>query len=719
MAGSLDPVTQEFIADVAGYVDALEEAIDAAHRFAEANEEAVAAAQEFSAAMDETGGSEDDLAGSTEIIVESLHELRDAFVEDADMSALMLTQLELIAEAEDETAFATKALAEETAGLRDKLLETAAAMEAEKSAAHDDAAAMVELGAATKGAKEAAGDEEAGGEVGLLGIILMLLPAMAGLLPVLASLGLGFGALALFAIPAFKQVEDYMNGTTKAVHGQAAVMVKDIKRLEKEYDALSKTFQPYVMTLFTEALTAAKILLPQLVPLAKAAAGAMSGLLQDLDKGLKTKGWHDFLNMMVKLFPPAFHALVGLVGGLIGLLVGLGKAAAGIGIPFLNIVDAILKFAGAWTIAHPAATEFLLFLAGALGALKLFGTGPLGLIIAGILLLAGALITAYQHSKKFRDIIKDIGKFLAPIAATVERFASDLLSHLVPAWETMIQTFKKNKSTIDLIVTVLKALAYLLAGAIVVAIAIVVGVLIGLMKGFDALDAALNRVIPVVKAMAKFFVASWKDVYEAVQTAGREITSALNTAIRNIEDWARNVGNWINNVIGFFEKLPGRIGSALSGLPGRLESDGLNMMMGLLRGLEAGAGAVFGEVNHIMSVIASIPSKILGMLSPSRVFMEHGKNIILGLTQGIRANAPQAYSAIAELSNNIGNQHMGTRLAMAGATNSAGTGGIVINQTVQGSVIAEQQLQQLAQQQILRYTRRNPGNGLFLPNKKS
>jgi hypothetical protein len=55
------------------------------------------------------------------------------------------------------------------------------------------------------------------------------------------------------------------------------------------------------------------------------------------------------------------------------------------------------------------------------------------------------------------------------------------------------------------------------------------------------------------------------------------------------------------------------------------------------------------------------------------------------------------------------------------ATPGSGGGApvVVIHQHIAGTVVADQQLQQHAQTQFLRYTHRNSGNGLYLQGRAS
>jgi hypothetical protein len=190
----------------------------------------------------------------------------------------------------------------------------------------------------------------------------------------------------------------------------------------------------------------------------------------------------------------------------------------------------------------------------------------------------------------------------------------------------------------------------------------------------------------------------------------------------NVEAWADDVGRYTMDVVHFFERLPGEVGSALSALPHLLYSIGVAAVDGLLHGVESAAGGLIGYVEHLASDISGAFAKVLSIFSPSKVFHQHGLMIMAGLAQGITAGYPMAAAAIAAAAAHLAGSRTGlTGAALAGplggapATTSSG-GGVVmtVNVTVNGSVIAQQQLKSVIQEAMLDAWTRTGATG-FVP----
>ena len=97
--------------------------------------------------------------------------------------------------------------------------------------------------------------------------------------------------------------------------------VAGIDNLMHSFDRLAKAVQPLVFKVFNDGLKVANDLLPVLLPLARAAGGAIDGLLKRFDAFARSKGFQDWIRKFATLAGPAITA--------IGL--GLGKVAIAVG----------------------------------------------------------------------------------------------------------------------------------------------------------------------------------------------------------------------------------------------------------------------------------------------------------------------------------------------------------------------------------------------------
>jgi hypothetical protein len=288
-----------------------------------------------------------------------------------------------------------------------------------------------------------------------------------GILPALAAAGLGLGAFGALAMPTLHKVSGamtqlqadttaYSRATTAAARntalqhiksdwaaltpGQTAA-VKGIQGLEKEFGKLATALAPDVLKVFNAGLRVANDLLPFLLPLAQAAAGALGGLLARFDGFAKSAGFRTFMAQMTQMAGPAITT-IGLALGKI--VIGLGKFLAGLASPggmavFAGVADALaaaltgLGTGFAWVTKHvsPAVLHDIgAAILAIYGAVKLWGivqavldsellANPVGLIVVGLVAAAAAFIIAWKASSIFRDVMKDIGKVMLEVGIIV------------------------------------------------------------------------------------------------------------------------------------------------------------------------------------------------------------------------------------------------------------------------------------------------------------
>jgi hypothetical protein len=171
MTDDLEPIRQPFIADMAEYIEPMQEAQDEAKRFARENQEASEEVRELARAVRENS---DEIRRLATVLAEDNHELdrtRDASME----AGAALGHLR------DEAAEA----AHEVNSLGRQAEETSAALD------------LMGLSGLSTGMTL----------FKMIGIIGTLIGVAAAIAPAFVAAGLGLGAFALFALPALKQAK--------------------------------------------------------------------------------------------------------------------------------------------------------------------------------------------------------------------------------------------------------------------------------------------------------------------------------------------------------------------------------------------------------------------------------------------------------------------------------------------------------------------------------
>jgi phage-related protein len=215
------------------------------------------------------------------------------------------------------------------------------------------------------------------------------------------------------------------------------------------------------------------------------------------------------------------------------------------------------------------------------------------------------------------------------------------------------------------------------------------------------------------------------------------VSNGVSNAWEGIKGW---VSRGVDSVVNFIRGLPGRTRESISDMV----QAGIDMIGGFLRGVDQMVGRVLDKVRNMAQDAVNTVKSWLGIASPSKVFAEIGMYLALGLGDGIEAHAEHAVKAADAMARKVseagavavnlqtgqagrpvpggaaagtglggGTAGLGAAASIAPVTATSGTSVTVVNVTVpvQGSVIAERDLQQKLQTVVARYAGRNTGAG--------
>lgn len=226
--------------------------------------------------------------------------------------------------------------------------------------------------------------------------------------------------------------------------------------------------------------------------------------------------------------------------------------------------------------------------------LAIFGTG---------------LVAAFKNSEEFRASVSKLFTSLGK-----------LIQNLMPVFQTFIKIFTEI-ATSDAVLGILQTLANVLSGVAEALSNIPVEVLTSLVTAllmFKLLDT--NPIVGYTVAIL--------GLIEVVKQIGPSV-------LASIKSWLTGIGTAFKN--------------AAKGLV----TAGHNLMIGLQNGINEGAKKVFEYIREVASVIVVTFKKSLGIHSPSKVMAEQGKNVTLGLAQGITDSKSVVQKAMDMLASDI------------------------------------------------------------------
>lgn len=205
-------------------------------------------------------------------------------------------------------------------------------------------------------------------------------------------------------------------------------------------------------------------------------------------------------------------------------------------------------------------------LQGAMALLKFaFATNPVGIVVTSIVALGVAFMTAYKHSKTFRDginsAIKAVSKTVGAVLKTVTKALSGLWKGIKPSIDQIVKGFRSLLKTISPILKVIGIVWATVWKANLIVVSTVFKMIAKLVT------AGLKAVWTAVKTYAKIIVDIWKlewDIFKnVVIIAFKILATVVKTGVRVIKDvidLIMNIitGNWKgawNNIKDIFSSI--------------------------------------------------------------------------------------------------------------------------------------------------------------------
>lgn len=150
-------------------------------------------------------------------------------------------------------------------------------------------------------------------------------------------------------------------------------------------------------------------------------------------------------------------------------------------------------------------------------------------------------------------------------------------------------------------------------------------------------SAAINAVSGVISSVMGYITAYWTGVWNAVKSLVGSVWTGITST----------VSNGVNNVLNTVRGIGGKIKNAFSGAGSWLLDAGRNIIMGLVNGIKNAIGAAVNAAKSAASNVVDAAKSALGIHSPSRVFRDEvGKMIPAGLGIGVEMNEKLAVQPV-------------------------------------------------------------------------
>jgi tape measure domain-containing protein len=208
-------------------------------------------------------------------------------------------------------------------------------------------------------------------------------------------------------------------------------------------------------------------------------------------------------------------------------------------------------------------------------------------------------------------------------------------AQLAPAWKDLTAAFESLKVSLAPFMPQLKQFAQIVG-------VVIVGGLVLFITTLALVTAATIRIIGWVAQLIAWIV----NFGIAVNNAKNSANDALVGMIEGFGNFYRGATKWLNSLLMELVVLPFRILTAMGNLGGLLFNAGVDLVKGLLNGIASMDNAIKNKLKDMANGAVKAFKGILGINSPSKVFMGFGENITQGLVNGITAGMGDVRSAV-------------------------------------------------------------------------
>lgn len=355
------------------------------------------------------------------------------------------------------------------------------------------------------------------------------------------------------------------------------------------------------------------------------------------------------------------------------------------------------KFVGAIGTIMTYAPQIISALSAVKAAFA-FLAGPVGIVIAAVGALIGIFVHLYNTNQEFHDNVlmvwENIKNFftetLPALSDSIDNFFGELPGKIADKMSEIITALGSWASSVaswitaavpNLINSIVQFFSEL-PGKIGYAIGLVIGYLIK--WHLNVISWIITNVPKIIENTVRFFA-----------ELPEKIKSAIDTLISKLSAWKTNIINWvtanvpkiIENVVKFFAELPGKVSEKLgqiinklvswvndmvnsvqtnvpkitekivsffSEIPQKVYDIGKNIVTGLWNGIKGAWSKVTSGISSLCCGTVSGFESAFKIHSPSRVMRDQiGKNIALGVAEGIANNAAKVTKAVDDMADKV------------------------------------------------------------------
>lgn len=297
-----------------------------------------------------------------------------------------------------------------------------------------------------------------------------------------------------------------------------------------------------------------------------------------------------------------------------------------------------------------------LLILGAAGALMtpviptLLGLGGAMLLVGAGMALAGVGLLAFSAGLAALAVSGAAGAsalviVISSIVGLIPMLVATLGRAILAIVDVLVEGAPKLLEGIVLLLNIL------LDGLIEIVPKIVEVVVLLIEKLVTALAEKMPVIVQAGYDILKGFLSGVRDNIGEVATISISVINAyLDAVASKIPDLVDS--GW-NLIISWVDGMKAGVGEHLPELMVAVQELGIAIIKGLVKGIIDGRNNAVDAIKELAKMVIEEFKYILGINSPSTVFMEFAVNMIAGLLKGFKTNGSQIVTAVADIANKI------------------------------------------------------------------
>lgn len=256
------------------------------------------------------------------------------------------------------------------------------------------------------------------------------------------------------------------------------------------------------------------------------------------------------------------------------------------------------------------------------------------------------------------DIILAIVEYLPEIIMNIVDLLPTLISSIIAGLIECLPLL--IACVLDLVLGIVEALPDIIMRIVEILPTLIMSIVNGLLDNLGTLITCVVQIVAAIaQALPEIFLTivtklidlvvnlaqNVKDLWTKFKDAAKEWITKIWEGIK--EKW----NTLINNITSSFKQIPEKIKQTLSGM----SEIGRNLVQGIWNGISNATQWVLNKIKGFGQSIVNGIKSIFGIHSPSTVFRDIiGKNLALGLAEGLEDNAKVAVDAAKSMAEDIG-----------------------------------------------------------------